>query len=171
MAQETGVQLKVKSYQRLKKWYLIPTCLTLGIIRYVSRVEWSSPVWQLLKREHLVTNIYIFQCVFYWLKHLWNSFQMLRSCAIEFLLMSTISSNLTISSLGNKKKLYRGRGSGEYGEYCMHSHNPVLLKLLFRKYQAWFHIWKKKKSSASRFDLVSLYNGILTFVGSNKKGR
>ena len=26
-----------------KKWYLIPLCLTLSIIRYVSRVKWSNP--------------------------------------------------------------------------------------------------------------------------------
>ena len=29
--------------QRLKKWYLIPPCLTLSNIRYVSRVKWSNP--------------------------------------------------------------------------------------------------------------------------------
>ena len=28
---------------RLKKWYLIPRCLKLSIIRYVSRVKWSNP--------------------------------------------------------------------------------------------------------------------------------
>ena len=33
----------VESYQRLKKWYLMPPCLTLSIIRYVSRVKWSIP--------------------------------------------------------------------------------------------------------------------------------
>ena len=42
-AQETRVQSLVASYQRLKKWYLIPPCLTLSIIRYVSRVKWSNP--------------------------------------------------------------------------------------------------------------------------------
>ena len=40
---ETGVQSQVESYQRLKKWYLIPPCLTLSIIKYVSRVKWSNP--------------------------------------------------------------------------------------------------------------------------------
>ena len=40
---ETGVQSQVESYQRLKKWYLIPLCLTLSIIRYGSRVKWSNP--------------------------------------------------------------------------------------------------------------------------------
>ena len=43
MVQETGIQSLVKSYQRLKKWYLISPCLTLSIIRYVSRVKWSNP--------------------------------------------------------------------------------------------------------------------------------
>ena len=43
MAQETRVQSQVESYQRLKKWYLIPPCLTLNIIRYISRVKWSNP--------------------------------------------------------------------------------------------------------------------------------
>ena len=38
MAQETWAQSQVKSYQRLKKYYLIPPCLTLSNIRYVSRV-------------------------------------------------------------------------------------------------------------------------------------
>ena len=26
-----------------QKWYLIPPCLTLSIIRYISRVKWSNP--------------------------------------------------------------------------------------------------------------------------------
>ena len=33
----------IASYQRLLKWYLIPPCLTLSNIRYVSRVKWSNP--------------------------------------------------------------------------------------------------------------------------------
>ena len=33
MAQETWVQSQVESYQRLLKWYLMPPCLTLSIIR------------------------------------------------------------------------------------------------------------------------------------------
>ena len=41
MIRETGVQSQVASYQ--KKWYLIPPCLTLSNIRYVSRVKWSNP--------------------------------------------------------------------------------------------------------------------------------
>ena len=43
MAQETWVRSQVESYQRLKKYYLMPPCLTLGIIRYRSRVKWSNP--------------------------------------------------------------------------------------------------------------------------------
>ena len=42
MAWETGVQSLVKSYKRLKKWYLIPTCLKLNIMRYFSRVKWRN---------------------------------------------------------------------------------------------------------------------------------
>ena len=42
MARETGVQSQVESYQRLKKWYLMPPCLALSIIRYGSRVKWSN---------------------------------------------------------------------------------------------------------------------------------
>ena len=31
------------SGQRLKKLYLIPPCLTLSIIRYISKIKWSNP--------------------------------------------------------------------------------------------------------------------------------
>ena len=43
MASETRVQSHVKSYQWLKKWYLILPCLALSIIRYGSKVKWSIP--------------------------------------------------------------------------------------------------------------------------------
>ena len=43
MVRETWVQSQVASYQRLLKWYLIPPCLTLSNMRYVSRVTWSNP--------------------------------------------------------------------------------------------------------------------------------
>ena len=43
MAWEIGVQSQVESYQRLKKWYFMPLCLALNIIRYGSRVKWSNP--------------------------------------------------------------------------------------------------------------------------------
>ena len=42
MAWETGVQSVAESYQRLKKWYLMPPCLILSIIRYGSRVKSTS---------------------------------------------------------------------------------------------------------------------------------
>ena len=42
MVRETGVQSQVESYQRHLKWYLIPPCLTLSNIKYVSRVKWSN---------------------------------------------------------------------------------------------------------------------------------
>ena len=35
--------IQVELYQRLKKWYLMLPCLTLCIIRHVSRVKWSNP--------------------------------------------------------------------------------------------------------------------------------
>ena len=38
-----GVQSQVESYQRPQKWYLMPPCLTLSIIRYGSRVKWTYP--------------------------------------------------------------------------------------------------------------------------------
>ena len=43
VAWETGVPSKVASYQRIKKWYLMPPYLTLGIIRYRSRIKWNNP--------------------------------------------------------------------------------------------------------------------------------
>ena len=43
MSRENWVQPLVESNQRLKKFYLIPTCLTLSIIRDGSRVKWSKP--------------------------------------------------------------------------------------------------------------------------------
>ena len=43
MIRKTGVQSQVKSYhQRLKKWHLMHTCLTLSIIRYGARVKGSN---------------------------------------------------------------------------------------------------------------------------------
>ena len=43
IALETRVQSQIGSYQRLKKWYLMSPCLTLSIIRYVTRVKWNNP--------------------------------------------------------------------------------------------------------------------------------
>ena len=38
MVWEIGVQLQVKSYQRLKKWYLMPPCLTFGFIMLYTHI-------------------------------------------------------------------------------------------------------------------------------------
>ena len=35
--------LMARETQRIKKWYLMPLCLTLSIIRYGSRVKWVNP--------------------------------------------------------------------------------------------------------------------------------
>ena len=43
MAWKTWFQSQVESYQRLKKWYLMPPCLTVSTIRCGSRVKWSNP--------------------------------------------------------------------------------------------------------------------------------
>ena len=40
---ETWVQSQVESYQRLQKYYLMPPCLTLSIIRYGPRLKWRNP--------------------------------------------------------------------------------------------------------------------------------
>ena len=43
IARETWVQFQVESYQKLKKWYLIPPCLILSTRRCGSRVTLSNP--------------------------------------------------------------------------------------------------------------------------------
>ena len=43
MIRETWFQSQVASYQRLQQWFLMPPCLTLSNIRYVSRGKWSNP--------------------------------------------------------------------------------------------------------------------------------
>ena len=53
LAQETWVQSQVESYQRLKKWYLMPPWLTLSIIKYRSRVNLSNPVKGVVHSLHL----------------------------------------------------------------------------------------------------------------------
>ena len=73
MAWETWVQ----SYQRLRKWYLIPPCLTLSITRYGSKVKWVNPgkrvapsptPWYCSNRKGSlrVTLDYSHQLYFYW---------------------------------------------------------------------------------------------------------
>ena len=43
MVLETGFNPRSCHTKDFKKWYLIPPCLTLSNIRYVSRVKWSNP--------------------------------------------------------------------------------------------------------------------------------
>ena len=50
---DRGVQSQVESYQRLKKWYLMPPCLTLSIIRWATRVKWSNPGYGVALSLHL----------------------------------------------------------------------------------------------------------------------
>ena len=56
---EDEVQSQVESYQRLKKWYLMPPCLTPSIIKYGSRVKWCNP-------GHVVAPSPTPQCSSYW---------------------------------------------------------------------------------------------------------
>ena len=53
MVLETWVQSKVSSYQRLWKWYLIPPCLTLSNIKYVTRIKWSNDGKGVAPHQHL----------------------------------------------------------------------------------------------------------------------
>ena len=60
MVRETGAQSLVESCQRLfKKCYLIPPCLILCIIGYVSSVKWSNP-------RKKVATFSIPRCSSYW---------------------------------------------------------------------------------------------------------
>ena len=38
-----GFNSRLRQTKDFKKWYLIPPCLTLSNIRYISRVKWSNP--------------------------------------------------------------------------------------------------------------------------------
>ena len=91
------LQSQVESYQTLKKWYLMPPCLTLNIVRYKSRVKWSnagkrvapSPTpWcsRYWKRSLLVAldydhQLYIFFCsrcwIIYYTIHVWTNISFL----------------------------------------------------------------------------------------------
>ena len=61
---ETWVQSQVESYQRLKKWYLMPPCLTLSIIRYGSRVRGA------IQGKELCPPLTLW-CSSYWKGSLW----------------------------------------------------------------------------------------------------
>ena len=49
----SGVQSQVESYQRLKKRYLMLSCLTLSIISYRFGVKWSNPGKGIAPVQHL----------------------------------------------------------------------------------------------------------------------
>ena len=58
MVRETWVQSQIKSYQKLKKWYLMPPYLTLSNTRYESRVSGAIQVKHLhLPLHHDVVAI------------------------------------------------------------------------------------------------------------------
>ena len=40
---QPGFQFLIELYERLKKWYWMPSCLTLSIIRYESKVKLTNP--------------------------------------------------------------------------------------------------------------------------------
>ena len=88
MIWETGVQSKVESYQRLQKWYLIPPCLTLSIIRYVSRVKWNNPGKKVLPSPTP-------QCSSYWKGSLWVALD--YSCQLYFTIYIYIYIYITFS--------------------------------------------------------------------------
>ena len=98
MVQKTWVQSQVASYQRLKKWYLIPPCLTLSNIRYVSRVKRSNPgkgaalsptprCWSYWKENLLVTLDYgrqLYSTTFYTVKeYLIRSNNLIMTCVYD----------------------------------------------------------------------------------------
>ena len=56
MARETWIQSQVEPYQR-KKWYLMPPCLTLSIIRYGSRIKWSNPGKRVATKQRVKPRI------------------------------------------------------------------------------------------------------------------
>ena len=81
---KTNVQSQVESYQRLKIWYLIPPCLTLIIIKYISRVKWSNP-------EKGVAPFPTPQCCSYWKGSLWVALDYSRQLYLYILLAILIS--------------------------------------------------------------------------------
>ena len=44
MVWETGVQSQVESYKRLKKWYLIPICLTQRLSGAIKGIVYRPPL-------------------------------------------------------------------------------------------------------------------------------
>ena len=63
IVQETGVQSQVESYQRLKKWYLMPPCLTKDYKAWI-KDKWSNPGKGVVPSPTP-------QCISYWKRSLW----------------------------------------------------------------------------------------------------
>ena len=57
MAWEIGFQSQIESYQRLRKWYLIPPCLIVSIIKCISRVKWCDLGKEVAPLHHGVVGI------------------------------------------------------------------------------------------------------------------
>ena len=95
MVRETWVQSQVASYQRPEKRYLIPPCLKLSNIRYVSRIKWSNP------REGVV-SCPTPRCSSYWKGSLRVVLDYSRQPYLLYMLLS-ISSEFTLLQvlLGN----------------------------------------------------------------------
>ena len=86
MVRETGVQSEVESYQRLKKWYLMPPCLTPSIIRYGSRVKWSNP-------GKGVVPFLTLRCCSYWK----GSPRVILDCSLELTFIFVLEENCQMS--------------------------------------------------------------------------
>ena len=71
----------------LKKWYLMPPCLTLSIIRYGSRVKWSNP------RKGVAPSLTL-RCSSYQK----GSLQVILDCGHQFYLLYLSFWKLNISS-------------------------------------------------------------------------
>ena len=77
------VQTRAASYQRLKKWYLIPLCLTFSIIRYVSRVKWSNP------EEGIASSPTLRSCS-YWKGSLWITNNYMTGAMAKMLVFASV---------------------------------------------------------------------------------
>ena len=104
---ETGVQSLVESYQRLKKWYLIPPYLTLGIIRYISRVNWSNP------RKKVVLSPPP-QCSSNWKESLWIALNYGRPLYLIYIYIYIYSGQSKVLLQIHLPRLWRWRDVQDY---------------------------------------------------------
>ena len=99
MVREIEVQSQIGSYQRLKKWYLIPPCLTLSIITYISRVKWSNPGEEAAPSPTA-------QCSSYWKGCLWVTFKYSRQLYFAYEVFSYLKWLWTLLSYWILKHSY-----------------------------------------------------------------